>query len=91
MNQEWIDDIYETMIGVRQEKYRVPGVENAFGAESHCARQYEHLLACRQRLWERLGQEDDEDLEEILMATESIQRELCRKMFEYGCRFGNGH
>lgn len=83
MNQEKINDVYETLIGVRGESHRVPGVENAFRPGAYCAQRYAHLNACRQRLWDRLGGED-EDLEEILCAMESIQRELCFQMFQYG-------
>ena len=80
---EFVDDIYETLIGVRAEEFQVPGVENAFWPGTYCAQRYAHLNLHRQRLWERLWGED-EDLEEILSAMESIQQELCFKMFEYG-------
>ena len=86
--QEQIDDIYATLIGVQTEEHRVPGVENAFAPGEYCARRYADVTACRQRLWERLACEDDEDLEQLLCAMESIQAELCRKMFEYGIKFG---
>ena len=85
--EKWIDDVYATLIGVQEEG--VPGVENAFAPGAYCARRYEDMTAHRQRLWERLGCEDDEDIEQILCAMESIQAELCRKMFEYGMKFGN--
>ena len=87
MYEKWIDDVYATLIGVQEEG--VPGVENAFAPGEYCARRYEDMTAHRQRLWERLGCEDDEDIEQILCAMESIQAELCRKMFEYGMKFGN--
>ena len=84
MNQEQIHDVYETLIGVRGKEDQVPGVENAFAPGTYCDQRYADLIRHRQRLWDRLGCEDDEDLEEILCAMESIQRELCFKMFEYG-------
>ena len=84
MNQEQMEDIYATLIGVQAEQFRVPGVENAFAPGTYCDQRYADLIRHRQRLWDRLGCEDDEDLEEILCAMESIQRELCFKMFEYG-------
>ena len=88
MYEKWIDDVYATLIGVQEEG--VPGVENAFAPGAYCARRYEDMTAHRQRLWERLGCEDDEDIEQILCAMESIQAELCRKMFEYGMKLGKG-
>ena len=80
------EDIYAALTG---ESIVVPGVENAFAPGTYCARRYGDMTAHRQRLWERLGCEDDEDIEQILCAMESIQAELCRKMFEYGMKFGN--
>ena len=88
MKENLVDDVYATLIGVAGEAYQVPGVENAFAPGEYCDRRYADMTAHRQRLWERLGSEDDEDIEQILCAMESIQAELCRKMFEYGLRFG---
>ena len=79
------EDVYAALTG---ESIAVPGVENAFAPGAYCARRYEDMTAHRQRLWERLGCEDDEDIEQILCAMESIQAHLCRKMFEYGLKFG---
>ena len=85
LKNEAFEDIYAALIG---ESIAVPGVENAFAPGKYCARRYGDMVAHRQRLWERLDCEDDEDIEQILCAMESIQAELCRKMFEYGMKFG---
>ena len=63
MDNELLTDIYATLIGVIDEKHRVPGIENAFAPGSYCDRRYEDMMDHRQRIWERLGAEDDEDLE----------------------------
>ena len=86
LKNEAFEDIYAALTG---ESITVPGVENAFAPGAYCAQRYGDMVAHRQRLWERLGCEDDEDIEQILCAMESIQAELCRKMFEYGMKFGN--
>ena len=88
MNQEMIDDIYATMTGTMEKAYCVPGVENAFAPGSFCDACYTQMSNCRQRIWDRLGDEDDEDVERMICAMEAIQQELCRRMFEYGIRFG---
>ena len=87
MSEELETDIYATLIGVIDEKHRISGVENAFAPGSYCDRRYQDMMDCRQRLWERLGSEDDEDVERLIMAMESIQTALCIKMFRLGQRF----
>ena len=84
MNRELEEDIYATLIGVIDEKHRVPGVENALAPGGDCDRLYQDMLDCRQRIWDRLGSEDDEDVERLVMAMESIQRSLCIRMFRLG-------
>lgn len=84
MTEELEVDIYATLIGVTDEEHRVPGVENAFAPGSYCDRRYQDMLDCRQRLWNRLGSEDDEDVESMIIALESIQTALCIKMFRLG-------
>ena len=87
MTDELETDIYATLIGVIDEKHRVPGVENAFAPGSYCDRRYQDMMDCRQRLYDRLGSEEDEDVEALIMAMESIQTALCIKMFRLGLRF----
>ena len=77
------DDVYETLIGVRTLGHSVPGVENVFAPGAYCQQRYEEMLQYRERLWQRLDSPEDEDVEHILSAMESIQREVCRKLFEY--------
>ena len=87
MTDELETDIYATLIGVIDEKHRVPGVENAFAPGSYCDRRYQDMMDCRQRLYDRLGSEEDEDVEALIMAMESIQTALCIEMFRLGLRF----
>ena len=56
------DEIYSAVLG---ESHQISGVENAFGPGEYCARRYADMTAHRQRLWERLGWEDDEDIDNI--------------------------
>ena len=77
------EDIYYTMLGEMSPGYEVPGVENAFAPGQSCERAYEDVTAAYQRLRDRLGVVDeDEDVELIIDSMTTIQRELCRRMFE---------
>ena len=88
MTNELETDIYATLIGVMEEKNRIPGVENAFAPGSYCDKCYEEMMDCRERIQQRLGVEDDEDVEGMVIALESIQTDLCIRMFRLGRQFG---
>ena len=82
------ENVYETLIGVRSGNNRVPGVENAFAPGEYCDRMYLQMHEYRERLWARLGSQEDEDLEHLIMALESIQHTLCLQMFRLGRELG---
>ncbi len=82
---EKFNDIYETMLGLREPEAQVPWVENAFEEGGICAREYEDMRAAYGRICERLGAaEEDPDLEAMVTALERIQKELCRRMLQLG-------
>lgn len=89
MTSKLENDIYATLIGVIDRKHRVPGVENAFAPGEYCDRMYEKMLDYRERLLLRLGVEEDEDIEGMLVCMNSIEVALCTKMFEYGVKFAD--
>ena len=81
-------DVYETLTGQTVNGAGVPGVDNAFEPGMPCDRQYEEVYEACQRLLARLNKEDsDPDLDIILDHLQSIQKELCLKMFAYGAQF----
>ena len=86
MSEEQIRDVYETLIGVRVEAYRVSGVENLYEPGSPCAIAYENMLDAYSRLRERLGitGDDDENVETIINSLMDIEQIVSLKMFEYG-------
>ncbi len=79
-----IDQIYSSLLGVANEASAIPWVENAFAPGSPCFDAYEAIWDARLRLYDRLGQEDDEDIQIIVDSFYDVQEELCRKMFQYG-------
>ena len=79
------EDIYMTLTGNMQDRYRVPGVEDAFAPGSPCDVLYDQAMDAYERLCQRLGVEDeDADVEIILNNLLQIQDILCQKMFAYG-------
>ena len=76
---EWI---YETMMGEMEEAY--PGVDNAFAPGEKCEQLYAEIYEANQRLCQRLGAEEDADVEIIINSFFKMNRELCMKMYFYG-------
>lgn len=89
MENELIEEIYDTVNGGMSPGFEVPGVENAFAEGSLCAALYQQVFDAERRLEERLGVDgEDEDVETIMGAMCDIQRELCFRMYFYGAKFG---
>ena len=85
MKDDIFEDIYLTLLGELAEKYKLPGVENAFVIGGECDRLYNEIVDARDRLHARLGvQAEDPDLELIFNHFHNIQHILCEKMFRYG-------
>ncbi len=88
MTKKQIEDIYDTLTGVIDEPFQVPGVENLFVEGSECMNCYSEAIAAYGRLCARLGVEgEDEDIETIINSLLRIERKVGMKMFEYGVKF----
>ncbi|MBQ4641499.1 MAG: hypothetical protein IJB47_02660 [Oscillospiraceae bacterium] len=89
MQDPKIEWVYASMASHIQEKYRFPGVEDAFAEGSYCMECYGRMRDAYDRLCDRLNQVDeDPDVEIILQAMGGIERELCFRMYRYGALFG---
>lgn len=88
MDDKKLEDIYNTLLGYMQPGYCVPGIRNAFASGTVCSRWQREFYRSKLRIEQRLGVDEDEDLDEMRTALEAIQRELCYRMFEYGFQFG---
>lgn len=62
-------------------------VENEFCEGKICDTAYTEICAARQKLCDRIGVDEDTDIETIIDNYELICYHLCMKMFEYGSRF----
>lgn len=61
-------------------------VENEFENGKDCEKFYQQIYDARLRLCERLGVEEDQDVETIIYCTNAIARVLAGKMFDYGVK-----
>ena len=77
-------DVYESLCGVVGSEFRLPWVENAFRPGARCDRRYAEVYNAAERLNDRLGTQEDPDVETIINALLDIQQELCLAMFRYG-------
>ncbi len=80
------EQIYESMLGELLEP--VEGIRNAFAPGEPCAQWYEELYEANCRLCQRLGVEEDSDVECIIDRFFQINRDLCLQMYEYGRKNG---
>lgn len=64
-------------------------IEDEFAEGKECCLLYEGVYLAGRNLCERLGEDEDEDVETILNGMERIAMVLAMKMYEYG-RCGSG-
>lgn len=87
MQEEFIEQVYDTLNGFLIGDSAVSGVENAFFDGSYCQEKYDEVFNLKILLCERLASPDDEDIERIVGNMMDIQHELCIKMFRLGVEF----
>ncbi len=84
------EQIYDKMNGfLTEETLSVPEgtvIEDEFAEGKECCLLYEGVYQAKQNLCERLGEDEDRDVEAILSGMERIARLLSMKMYEYGRR-----
>ena len=87
------EQIFEKMNGfLTEELLLLPEqhiIEDEFAEGKECCLLYEGVYQAGRNLCERLGEDEDEDVEAILNGMERITKLLAMKMYEYG-RCGRG-
>ena len=82
------EQIYDKMNGFLTEAtLSVPEgtvIEDEFAEGKECCLLYEGVYKAGRNLCERLGEDEDSDVEAILSGMERIARLLSMKMYEYG-------
>ena len=82
------EQIFEKMNGfLTEELLLLPEqhiIEDEFAEGKECCLLYEGIYQAERNLCERLGEDENEDVEAILNGMERITRILAMKMYEYG-------
>jgi len=63
-------------------------IQDEFAEGKECCLLYEGVYRAGRNLCERLGEDEDEDVETIISGMERIARVLAMRMYEYG-RYGS--
>ena len=89
-SQEFKTMVYELMNGFLTEDEaainKALGVHNEF-EEGKLYEFSERLYRAKDRLYDKLGVDDDPDIEIMLECFEKITEGLCYKMYDYGMQF----
>ncbi len=76
------DDIYASLLGQFVDGKELPWVPNVFAEGSPCWESYCRILEARDRVQKKLGGEDDEDLDTMLMEMEDVQYRFCMEILK---------
>ena len=85
MNNQFAEDVYDTLWGILIPEARIEGVENAFELGTACERDYRQMLEAYERICDRLGEVDEDlDVEIIIHSMLRICRQIGIQMYGYG-------
>lgn len=85
MSTEYLQQLYDTVLGQIQEAYAIPGAENLFEPGKPCDTHYREAMAAYERICQRLSiPSEDRDLEQILHSMNAICRLVAFEMFRLG-------
>lgn len=83
-----VENVYEAVCGEYADEadYVIQNVriQNEFEEGKPCSEAYKRVYAANRRLCERLGVDEDPDVEMIIDSMFEITRTVGEKMFEYG-------
>ena len=87
-----VENVYEAVLGVYADEgdYVIQNVriQNEFEEGKPCSEAYKQVYAANRRLCERLGVDEDPDVEMIIDSMFEIMRTVGEKMFAYGAALG---
>ena len=89
---ELVENVYEAVCGEYADEadYVIQNVriENEFEEGKPCSEAYKRVYESNRRLCERLGVDEDPDVESIINYMFDITRTVAEKMFAYGAALG---
>ena len=88
MAVDYIERVYETLWGVYEEPYAIPGIKSEFENGSFCMNKYDEVYQANRRICKKLGVDECLDVEIIINSLLDIQQVMCRRMYEIGAEKG---
>jgi len=96
MNDEFVENVFETVYGMSLPAFAVPGVENLFAKGQPCLMMYEEIRTVCRHLCDRLGAaedsefDEDRDLSKLLFCMDEMCRLVGCEMFRCGVEYQKG-
>ena len=87
MREEFVDIVYDLLSGTRIRQPDDPEVENLFEIGRECEQLYCQVYNANLSLCQRLGVEEDADVETIINALLRICELTGKRMYHYGAEF----
>lgn len=87
MEEEFVKQVYDAMMGWSCEKPSNLEVESAFGKGKPCEELYAQIYDANRRICDRFGVEEDPDVETIINAFFEMTERLCCQMYFYGIKY----
>ena len=89
MRENYVDIIYDLLIGTRIRQPGDPEIENLFADGRECEQLYVQVYNSNLRLCQQLGVEEDADVETIINSLLKICELTGKRMYGYGAELGN--
>ena len=89
LQNDTFEAVYDSVLGNLVEECRLSWVPDITYAGGHFDRAYGEMISACWRVCERLGKEEDPDVEQIRNAYEEMQKLLCRQMFISGAAYAS--
>ena len=89
MREKHVDIIYDLLIGTRIRQPDDPEIENLFADGRECELLYAQVYNSNIRLCQRLGNEEDADVEMIINSLLRICELTGKRMYSYGAELNN--
>ena len=87
MHENYVNIVYDLLIGARIHQADDPLVENLFADGQECELLYSQVYDANLRLCQRLGVEEDSDVETIVSSLLKICELAAKRMYRYGAEF----
>ena len=87
MEEKNVDIVYDLVTGTRIRQPEDPRVENLFATGRECEELYNDVYEANLRLCQKLGVEEDKDVEIIVNSLLKICERVGKRMYRYGAEF----